>query len=203
MRPRSQSCRMDCQGTGRDRTAPLPWLLSLAVCALWVAAGCEEVARNVQSRPKIRAAAQTGINVDIDVEDRSTTQPQAQPQPKPRPQQSGPIIGQRTSEIRNAAPELQKGNAQVASTKIVKKDPITIVGNAYVSIIGRTSVLNIQHAMDLYKAANDRYPKDYDEFMTEIIKANNISLPRLPPYQAYGYDEKEHQLILLEYPDKK
>ena len=57
--------------------------------------------------------------------------------------------------------------------------------------------------MDLYHAANDRYPKDFDEFMTEIIKANSIALPQLPPYQKYGYDEKEHKLIVLEYPDLK
>ena len=203
MRPRSRSHQRDCRGNGRDGRVLAPWLMSLAVCILSAAAGCEEEARHVQSRPNSRAAEQTGINVGIDVEDRSTGQAKPQPQPKPRPQQSGPIIGQRTTEVRNAAPELQGGNAKVASTKIVKKDPITIVGNAYVSIIGRTSVLNIQHAMDLYKATNDRYPKDYDEFMTEIIKANNIALPRLPPYQAYGYDEKEHKLILLEFQDKK
>ena len=57
--------------------------------------------------------------------------------------------------------------------------------------------------MDLYQAENDRYPKDYDEFMDEIIKANNIALPKLPHYQEYGYDEKEHKLIILEYPDRK
>ena len=39
--------------------------------------------------------------------------------------------------------------------------------------------------------------------MTEIIKANNIALPVLPYYQEYGYDEKEHKLIILEYPDRK
>lgn len=83
------------------------------------------------------------------------------------------------------------------------KDPITVTGNAYVSIIGRTSVLKIQQAVDLYHAANDRYPKDLDEFMTEIIKANNIALPVLPPYQDYGYDANEHKLIVLEYPDRK
>jgi hypothetical protein len=173
----------------------VPWRLTLAVCALSAAIGCEEEARHVGSRPKSRAADQTGINVGIDVEDRSA----GQPQPKPRPQQSGPIIGQRTTEIRNAGPELQKGGAKVASTTI-KKDPIPIVGSAYVSIIGRLAVDNIQHAMDLYKAENDRYPKDYDEFMTVIIKANNIALPQLPPYRAYGYDEQEHKLILIEYP---
>ena len=100
------------------------------------------------------------------------------------------------------ATSLKRG-AQVASTKIVTKDYITIQGNAYVSIIGQTSILTIQHAVDLYHAANDRYPKDYDEFMTEIIKANNIALPVLPPYQKYGYDENEHKLIILEYKDLK
>jgi hypothetical protein len=52
--------------------------------------------------------------------------------------------------------------------------------------------------MDLYHADNDRYPKDYDEFMAVIIKANGIALPQLPPYQKYGYDENEHKLVILE-----
>jgi hypothetical protein len=39
--------------------------------------------------------------------------------------------------------------------------------------------------------------------MAEIIKANNIWLPKLPAYQEYGYNEKEHKLIIIEYPDRK
>jgi hypothetical protein len=113
------------------------------------------------------------------------------------------IVGKRTQEIKNAAPEIQKGKAIVATTKITAKDPITLPGNAYVTVIGRTSILNIQHAMDLYHAEKDRYPKDFDEFMTEIIKANQIALPLLPEYQKYGYDEKEHKLVILEYPEIK
>jgi hypothetical protein len=35
--------------------------------------------------------------------------------------------------------------------------------------------------------------------MTEIIKANNIVLPKLPPHQDYAYDEKDHKLVILEY----
>jgi hypothetical protein len=113
------------------------------------------------------------------------------------------IIGKRTQEIANAKTEIEQKGAKVASTKIVAKDPITLQGNAYVSIIGRNSQLMIEHALDLYHATNDRYPRDYDEFMAEIIKANNIALPLLPPYQKYGYDEKEHKLIILEYEDLK
>ena len=70
-------------------------------------------------------------------------------------------------------------------------------------MIGKTSILQIEHAMKLYQAANDRYPKDLQEFMDEIVKANNIRLPTLPHYQEYGYDEKEHKLVILEYPDRK
>ena len=65
-------------------------------------------------------------------------------------------------------------------------------------MIGRTSILQIEEAMRLFQAMNDRYPKDYDEFMTEIIKANNIALPKLPDDQKYGYDEREHKLIILQ-----
>jgi hypothetical protein len=113
------------------------------------------------------------------------------------PADSGPILGQRTQDIRNAEPEIQNG-AQVATQKITAKDPISLGGNAYVTMIGKTSILEVDHAMKLYQATNDRYPKDYDEFMAEIIKANNIALPKLPAYQKYGYDEKEHKLVILE-----
>ncbi len=197
-----RSCRMDRQVHEHTRVLLPPWwLISLTISTL-VVAGCDAEVRNVETRPQTRAPAQTGVNLDVDVENRSAP-PAANVRTNQRPPQSGPIIGQRTTEIRNAALELQQGGAKVASTRIVAKDPITLQGNAYVSIVGRTSILNIQHAIDLYKATNDRFPKDYDEFMAEIIRANNIALPQLPPYQAYGYDEKEHKLIVLEYPDKK
>lgn len=113
------------------------------------------------------------------------------------------IVGKRTTDIRNAAPEVQNKGAVVTSPRITAKDPISLQGNAYVTMIGKTSILNIQHAMDLYKAANDKLPANYDEFKKEIIDANNIALPLLPYYQKYGYDEKEHKLVILEYPDLK
>ena len=91
----------------------------------------------------------------------------------------------------------------MATNRTVAKDPITLQGNAYVSIIGRASQLLIDDAINKFHALNDRYPKDYEEFKAEIIKANNISLPVLPSYQEYDYLEKEHKLIILEYPDRK
>jgi len=170
---RTQSGRIGIRANHRAWTGRLPWL-SLAICAL--TAGCEEEPRQVGDKPRVQA--------------KTKAEPQS-------------IINRRTQEVRKAATELQKGGATVATTKITAKDYITLQGNAYVTIIGRASQLKIQHAMDLYHAENDRYPKDYDEFMAVIIKANGIALPVLPPYQEYGYDEKEHKLIILEYPARK
>ena len=119
-----------------------------------------------------------------------------------RPVPGGPIIGKRTQKIKDASKELKTGKAKDASTKIVAKDYITLQGNAYRSAISQLSIGQIKHALDLYEAENGRYPKDYKEFMEEIIKKNNIALPQLPYYLEYGYDEKEHKLIILEYPDR-
>ena len=147
----------------------------LLVVAL-AAAGCEEEPRAVSRKPVAAA---------------------------PPKQESGRVLGKRTQKVIEAAPALETGKAKVASTKITAKDPITLVGNAYVSIVGRSSVLAIEHSLDLFHATNERYPKDLEEFMTEIIKPNGISLPVLPPYQEYAYDAKEHKLVVLEYPDRK
>lgn len=113
------------------------------------------------------------------------------------------VLGKRTQDIRDASVETKKAGAEIKQPKIIAKDPITLQGNAYVSIIGQTSILNIKHAIDLYQAEHGEYPKTYQEFMDNIIKANNIALPTLPFYQEYGYDAPNHKLVILEYPERK
>jgi hypothetical protein len=193
MRPPSSETGF--RGNGRDCQHRSTWLI-VAICTL-VAPGCQEETRNLGKRPETRALDQTGISVGLD------ENPRSQAQARPPAKQSGPIISQRTTDIRAASKELKQGGAQVASPRIVAKDPITIQGNAYVSIVGQAAIGNMKHAVDLFHAENDRYPRDYDEFMTVIVKPHGIALPQLPPYQKYGYDEQEHKLIILEYPDLK
>ncbi|AGA24475.1 hypothetical protein [Singulisphaera acidiphila] len=161
--------------------------LGVSLLLLFLAPGCEEPRH---------------VNTKLNAPSAPAPAPATEPASASEVVQPREILGQRTTDIRNADDELKKG-AQVATTKITAKDPITLPGNAYVTIIGRTSILQIEHAMNLYKATNDRFPKDFAEFNTEIIKANNLALPKLPYYQEYGYDEKEHKLIVLEYPDRK
>jgi hypothetical protein len=122
---------------------------------------------------------------------------------KPAEKQPEYIVGKRTQVVKDANAELKSGKAKVGTTKITAKDPITLQGNAYVTMVGRIGQLQIEDALNKYYALNERYPKDLEEFMNEIIKPNNIALPKLPYYQEYGYDPKEHKLIILEYPDRK
>jgi hypothetical protein len=135
----------------------------------------------------------------------SNPAPAANPAPAPEPAKPElkprEILGKRTTDIRDVQKETQSGAAVKAAPRKLGKDPITIAGNAYVSIVGQSQILNIKHTLDLYQAGHDgQYPKTYQEFMNEIIKPNGISLPTLPYYQEYGYDAPTHSLIILEYP---
>lgn len=153
----------------------LPAFLPCALAAL-LTAGCEEP-RHLGDAPRSTAA-------------------------KKEPEDTF-IVGKKTTEIGRADdPALQKG-AHQAPGKITAKDPISIQGNAYVVAIDRIAVMNVQHALDLYHATNDRWPASHDEFMKEIIQANGIALPALPRYQKYVYDVNQHQLQVLEYPALK
>jgi hypothetical protein len=56
--------------------------------------------------------------------------------------------------------------------------------------------IQIPHAMQLYKAMHERAPKTHDEFMNEIIKANQIVLPELPVGNSYIYVPEMEQLMV-------
>jgi hypothetical protein len=118
------------------------------------------------------------------------------------PNKPRPILGRKTSDVRDAQAEEAKG-AQRVQPRVTGQDPITISGSAYISIIGRTEILRIQHTLDLYHAETGKYPKDLKEFMKEIVQKSGVKLAQLPFYQEYGYDAANHQLVILEYPDRK
>ncbi len=56
--------------------------------------------------------------------------------------------------------------------------------------------IQIPQALELFRAGegNGEFPKSHQEFMTKVIKANNIALPKLPEGQVYKYRVEEHQL---------
>jgi hypothetical protein len=166
-----------------------PWLTpSIALgfgLGLIFVSGCDQPSGTTRARPRSKPVAV----VD-------------EPAPQPAPVAPRPILGEKTQDIRDMKKEEQAGGV-ATPPRITAKDPIRLTGNAYVSIVGQASILNIQHALDLYQAETGEFPKTTEEFMEKIIKANNIALPKLPFYQEYGYDAANHKLVVMEYPDRK
>jgi hypothetical protein len=109
------------------------------------------------------------------------------------------IIGKQTQEIGEFDP---KAKNKIVEPKVEVTNPVTGPLEAYGPIMQKISEIQIKPAIDLFHAENDRYPKDYEEFMQVIIKANNIKLPVLPGKKKYQYDVENHTLVVVENQDE-
>ncbi len=121
----------------------------------------------------------------------------------PPPIEIRETLNKKTQDIRKLDDEVAKGGQAPGDKKLGEGGYLGVVSDSYVYAIDQISEMTVKHSIDIYEATNGSYPKDYDEFMTNIIKANDIWLPMLPYYQEYAYDEKHHKLVVLEYPAKK
>lgn len=63
-------------------------------------------------------------------------------------------------------------------------------------VANRMNFLLVDHAMDLFRASEDRYPESHEEFMEKIIAANQIQLPSLYEGEEYVYDPEQHELMV-------
>jgi hypothetical protein len=112
----------------------------------------------------------------------------AEEKPKPKP-----IIGETTQDIGefdpNAGEEISDGKVEL--------NMVTGAAGAYGPLVQKVSNIAIVQAVNLFNAAEGRYPKDHEEFMTEVIKKNNIRLAMLPHGQAYKYDVQNHALVVV------
>jgi hypothetical protein len=107
------------------------------------------------------------------------------------------IVGKTTQDVGKFDPNA--GNV-VSDSKIRADNIVTAPVQAYGPMLEQLMKSHVAQAINLFHASNDRYPKDYDEFMEQIIKANNIKLPVLPSDKKYQYDETNHVLVVVENP---
>jgi hypothetical protein len=105
------------------------------------------------------------------------------------------IIGKTTDKIEKFDPNAKQ---QVSDSKVRANDPILYPLQAYGPIMEQISKLNVDYAIRLYEAENGHYPKDYNEFMSGVIKPNHIRLPVLPAGAKYAYDEQNHKLLVIQ-----
>lgn len=74
---------------------------------------------------------------------------------------------------------------------------IVTAAKAFFSVRER-AVFDIQipQAVQLYKATHGRGPQSHDDFMTQIVEANQIQLPELHGDHRYVYDPQTEQLMV-------
>jgi hypothetical protein len=103
------------------------------------------------------------------------------------------IIGKTTNKIEKFDP---KAKQEVSDSKVrVEASPLYAL-QAYRPMVEQITKAQIKHEVDLFEASEGRYPKDYDEFMTRIIKPG-IRLPVLPGGWKYAYDVENHELQVV------
>jgi len=107
------------------------------------------------------------------------------------------VFGKKTQEIGKFDPNAAGQQVKPDQPQVKVTNVVTGGLEAYGPMMEQISKLGIEHAVKLFEAENGRFPKDYDEFMTEIVKKNNIQLPVLPGGAKYQYDEAEHKLVVV------
>lgn len=119
-------------------------------------------------------------------------------------QQRKSLMQRVTRDVKDASKETSTAGAREAKPRLPETNVIRYPFDAALDVRGRVAKHQITAAVNSFYAFNGRYPKDYEEFKREIIDANpSLQLPALPYYQEYGYDAEKHELIILEYPDRK
>ena len=124
--------------------------------------------------------------------------PSAQKFPNKKKQDDEPIqkvIGEVTQEVG----EFKPGEAEVSDLAVKSNaNPIQAYAGGARYAIAQTAKLGVTKALQLFNALEGRYPKDHQEFMEKVIKANGIQLPVLPGKRRYQYDVENHELVIVE-----
>lgn len=115
-------------------------------------------------------------------------------EPAPAPTPGGGVLSRKTNKVEEFDPDAGK---EVVSDDVVITDPLFAALQAAGPIKQRIAGLAIDHAVNLFQATEGRYPRDFDEFMTRIIKENNMQLPALPKGLVYQYDVPNHKLVVV------
>ena len=120
--------------------------------------------------------------------------PPAEPQAK---KDNRGIFDKTTQDVGEFDPE---GDAKVDDGKVNQQHLATPGIGAlagYGPAVQKISKLGIEKALGFFNATHGRYPKDHEEFMEKIIKANDIQLPVLPGGRQYQYDVENHKLVVV------
>ena len=131
------------------------------------------------------------------------------PEDKPTPETVAPEPGENVENVAGATEsaeaeaEYVEKKADVGATGkgeygVTSEQPMSIVTVPVSTYFKAQEMavfrMQIPSAMNLFQASEGRYPNSEEEFMTKIIKANQIVLPKLPEGDVYFYDVQAREL---------
>lgn len=120
--------------------------------------------------------------------------------PEPDPPKPGPAAQPQLATGGEQAPGTVRNKAEVgvgAKGQGYGEGLVSTPAGAYFRTKERIAFdIQIKHAMNLFKAMENRAPKSHEEFMEKIVRANNIALPELPEGHRYVYDPKTEELMV-------
>lgn len=111
-----------------------------------------------------------------------------------------PITKRTTQDVRDPKKEQAKGATAQPAGPTAAANVGSVPGSVYVAGISTAAAASVKSGLDAYFAENGDYPKTHDDFMENVIKKYQLSLPALPHYQKYAYDVEKRQLMVLTYP---
>ena len=112
------------------------------------------------------------------------------------------LLKRKTQEVVHMQKAMEENPKLIeVENKVSGNDPLTTTLTGYIAASSKINVMNMQHQIDLMRAAEDRNPT-YDEIM-ELIKQHNMQFNALPDYQMYAYNEEQGIFTILEDPQAK
>ena len=160
----------------------------LLITALWV--GCGAPSTPATPRPAARGGAfgQVGAAIEENEEQARIAEEQA----------AAELAAQ---EAAKAAAEAQRQQPRQVTIDDMRRGK-SLRGGGYLATVlsarfraeHKLTLIQVEHAMNLFNGLHGHYPKSHDEFMEQIIRANSIQLPQLDEGFEYLYDPSDHEL---------
>ncbi|MDD3468700.1 MAG: hypothetical protein PHE53_01820 [Thermoguttaceae bacterium] len=178
-----------------QRHTCLQWLtiVSLLLVTFLSNVGCGD-----SSKPKKQAAMSHFFNTPTKSEKTATPSGSAESSAS----SSEPLASSSEPPAAVPQPEVRRATGNVTGTgQELGNNPISLSIKTYFT--GREKItfdIQIPDAMRLYKAVNEYPPRTAQEYYNQIIVANQIPLPGLPPNDRYQYDPTTGELNVVRFP---
>jgi hypothetical protein len=160
---------------------------------LLVAAGCDPTAPATSNAPAggstaSQQAMQNAMGVTLDTSGPVGGSTPAAPAPADPALPAAPA----TEQVKAETGVGQKGQSLNEHTGVIVEPAKALLRFEQKAVFD----IQIPQAMSMFEASEGRKPNSEQEFMTKVLGANNINLPKLPAGQKYIYNVEKAELMV-------